>query len=214
MKRPAISRSLLQCGFHLLYNQLAFSYDLVADLVSFGQWPAWRRHVIPLLIEGSTLDLAFGTGGLLADLHARGREQVVGIDLSPFMGRIAGRRLRQRGCLLRLVQGQAQQLPFGNQTFANVIATFPAEFILSPGTVLSVARVLRPGGCLLIVVKGCLKGPVGLRQLIRWAYQATGQTSWQENSLVTRLNAGGFQVEWVPVSAEGAASLLVVARRT
>lgn len=210
MVKPGLSRRLLRCGFHLLYNQLAFSYDLVAYLVSFGQWAAWRRNVIPYLVEGPTLDLAFGTGGLLADLRARGQDPV-GIDLSPYMGKMARRRLRPQATLPGLVQGSAQQLPFVNQAFANVIATFPAEFILSVETVLGVARVLQPGGRFLIVVKGCLKGPRGLQQLVGWAYQVTGQTSWHEESLTKCLNECGFQVDWIPASSEGAASLLVIA---
>ena len=29
-----------------LYHELAWSYDIVADLVSAGQWDAWRRSVL------------------------------------------------------------------------------------------------------------------------------------------------------------------------
>jgi SAM-dependent methyltransferase len=210
MRESGFIGRVLRLGFHLLYNQFAFSYDLVADLVSFGQWADWRRAVMPYLLEGDTLDLAYGTGGLLADLYAQGRNPV-GLDLSPYMGRIAGRRLKRMCCPSRLVRGRADHLPFKNDTFANVLATFPAGFIFSSTTLSAVARVLCPGGRFLIVVKGYLKGPVVLRQWVGCAYKLTGQQAWQEEDLTVHLTHAGFQVEWIPVSIGDATSLLGMA---
>jgi len=96
----------LRFAFHLLYYQLAWTYDLVAWLVSFGDWPAWRRAAALFLREGPSLELAYGTGGLMADLTARGLAPV-GLDLSPTMARLARRRLLRRGLLPRLVRGRA-----------------------------------------------------------------------------------------------------------
>ena len=205
-------RRLVFWGFDLLYHQLAFTYDLVADIVSFGQWAGWRRTVIPFLVEGPILDLAFGTGGLLADMRSVGLD-AVGIDLSAYMCRVAGRRLRGTRGAMSLTLGRSQRLPFGDGTYGNVVATFPAEFILSDDTIRSVARVLRPGGRFLVVPKGYLKGPAILRKVVDAAYRVTGQNGWQEDSLARRLEAGGFAVRFLPVTAEDATSLLFVADR-
>ena len=65
-------RQLIQLGFHLLYHQLAFTYDAVAWLVSLGQWPAWRRLALQFVQPGPILELAYGTGGLFVDMIEAG----------------------------------------------------------------------------------------------------------------------------------------------
>ena len=203
---------LLRFGFHLLYNQLAFAYDLVAWLVSFGQWAAWRRTVILFLREGPILDLAHGTGGLATDLTARGMAPV-GLDLSSVMGRLASRRMLRQGMPDRLVRGRAQQLPFPKNAFGNVVATFPADFILDPETLESVTRVLLPGGRLIIVALGYLQGSRPLRSLVTWAYQITGQRDIPESDVIVRLREAGFSACWQDATLEGASARLLVATR-
>ena len=110
----------------------------------------------------------------MADLTARGLAPV-GLDLSPYMARLARRRLLRRGLPLRLVRGRAQTLPFPDGAFANVIATFPADFILAPQTLDAVVRVLQPKGRLVIVAMGHLRGPGPLRRFVEWLYRITGQ---------------------------------------
>jgi ubiquinone/menaquinone biosynthesis C-methylase UbiE len=202
----------LRFAFHLLYNQLAWTYDLVAWLVSFGQWEAWRRTATLFLQEGPILELGYGTGGLMADM-ATGNQSVVGLDLSPYMARQARRRLLRQGTDPRLVRGQAQHLPFPDASFANVVATFPTEFILEPQTLTSIARVLRPGGCLVIVAMGYLKGPGPLRRFVDWLYRITGQREIPEPKPLARLKEFGFTARWEVATLEGAKARLLVATR-
>jgi ubiquinone/menaquinone biosynthesis C-methylase UbiE len=199
----------LRFAFHLLYYQLAWTYDLVAWLVSFGDWPAWRRAVTLFLQEGSSLELAYGTGGLMADLAARGLAPV-GLDLSPHMARLASRRLLGQGLPARLVRGRAQALPFPDGAFANVIATFPTDFILAPQTLQAVIRVLQPGGRLVIVVVGYLRGPGILRRFVEWLYQITGQREVPRPGPLDRLSAAGFDARWEEATVEGATALVLV----
>jgi ubiquinone/menaquinone biosynthesis C-methylase UbiE len=207
-----LPRWFLRFAFHLLYNQLAWTYDLVAWLVSFGQWEAWRRTATLFLQEGLILELGHGTGGLLADMTARSLS-VVGLDLSSYMARQAQGRLRSQGTNPRLVRGQAQCLPFPDASFANVVATFPTEFILEPQTLTSIARVLRPGGCLVIVAMGYLKGPGPLRDFIDWLYRITGQREIPEPRPLARLKEFGFTARWEDATLEGARARLLVATR-
>ncbi|MGD1994820.1 MAG: hypothetical protein PVI59_16625, partial [Anaerolineae bacterium] len=53
--------------FRLLYNQCAWTYDLVAWVVSLGQWNAWGRTAMPHLSGGRVLELAHGAGHLLVE---------------------------------------------------------------------------------------------------------------------------------------------------
>jgi ubiquinone/menaquinone biosynthesis C-methylase UbiE len=209
---PHLPRWFLRFAFHLLYYQLAWTYDLVAWLVSFGQWPAWRRTATLFLQDGPTLELGYGTGGLMADMAAR-ELAPVGLDLSPYMARLARRRLLRQRAIPRLVRGQAQQLPFPDASFANVVATFPTEFILDPATLTSLARVLRSNGRLVIVAIGHLKGPGPLRYFVEWLYRVTGQREIPEPEPLARLKAFGFAARWEHATLEGATARLLVAIR-
>ena len=207
-----LPRWFLKFAFHLFYNQLAWTYNLVAWLVSFGQWGTWRRTATLFLHEGLILELGHGTGGLMADMTARNLP-VIGLDLSPYMARQAQRRLQRQGANPRLVRGQAQDLPFPDASFANVVATFPTEFILEPQTLTSIARVLQPGGCLVMVVMGYLKGPDPLRGFIDWLYRITGQREIPEPKPLARLKELDFTARWEDATLDGAKARLLVATR-
>src|SRR5574341_1705602 len=151
---------LIRFGFRLLYNEFAFTYDTVSYLVSLGAWRCWQQSGLKhldLAAGEHVLELAFGTGNLQLDLHAAGY-QVVGCDLSPYMGRIARHKLLQHHLPARLVRGNAYRLPFPAQTFAAVVSTFPTDFIVQPETLAEVSRVLRPDGRFVIVPNGIFTG--------------------------------------------------------
>lgn len=167
----------IRLGFHLLYNQLAFTYDLVSWLVSLGAWRCWGRASLKHLnAEPGTrvLELAHGTGNLQIDLNAAGY-RAVGYDLSPYMGRIAQRKLAKRGLSSKLARGRAQALPFADETFAAVVSTFPTDFIVASETLLEVYRVLKPGGVLVIVPNARFTSDGWGTKLLERLYRITGQ---------------------------------------
>jgi SAM-dependent methyltransferase len=135
---------------HRLYNELAWSYDLAAWIVSAGRWDRWRRMALDYVEQQPVLEVGFGTGHLLAAMTERGWP-AVGIDLSPAMQRQADARLRRRGLFAPRLQGRVQQLPFADASFGSVIATFPAEYIVDPASLAEFRRVLKPGGRLVVV---------------------------------------------------------------
>lgn len=101
-------------GFRLLYNELAFTYDIVSWFVSLGEWRAWQRSALRHLPPtGRILELAHGTGNLQLDLHAAGYYQTIGYDLSPYMGQITRYKLERRG----LGVGCWQTYPNGSPRF-------------------------------------------------------------------------------------------------
>ncbi len=209
---PHLPRWFLKFAFHLLYYQLAWTYDLVAWLVSFGQWGAWRRTATLFLQEGPILELGYGTGGLIVDMANCGPAPV-GLDLSPHMARLARRRLLRQGIALRLVRAHARYLPFPDASFANVVATFPTEFILESQTLASVVRVLQSDGRLVVVAMGYLKGPLPLRRLVEWLYRITGQREIHEPKLLARLKGFGLAARWEYATLNGASARLLVATR-
>jgi ubiquinone/menaquinone biosynthesis C-methylase UbiE len=165
--------SFLRLFFRLLYNEFAWTYDVVAWVVSLGQWKAWGRTAIGHLHGKRILELAHGPGHLLLAMAEQGLAPV-GLDLSPYMGRLARRRLNGNHTV-PLVRAHAQALPFCDGCFDSSVATFPTEFILDLATLQEAARVMRPDGRLVIVAWAGLGGRDLLSRFIGWLYRVTGQ---------------------------------------
>lgn len=165
---------LLRFGFRLLYNEMAWTYDSVSWLVSLGQWREWQRAVIPYLVGSRILEVAHGPGHLLVDLSRRGYH-VFGLDLSLYMGRQARRNLSRADQSAPLTRGDVRALPYISESFESVLSTFPAEFIVDPGTIRELNRVLQPGGRIVLVPEARLKDGGLIRRFIGWLFVITGQ---------------------------------------
>jgi ubiquinone/menaquinone biosynthesis C-methylase UbiE len=165
---------LLRSGFHLLYNQLAWTYDGVSWLVSLGQWRDWQRAGLPFLIGDNVLELAHGPGHMIVELEMAGFRPI-GVDLSTSMGHLAKNKLRKSGSNANLVRSRAQALPFPDKSFDSILATFPTEFIVDPETVSEARRTLKSGGNVVIVAEAQLTGGGIIRSIIERLYFVTGQ---------------------------------------
>jgi len=105
-----------------LFARIACRYDLLNDLQSFGLHRLWKRRVIGLANVKSGdrgLDLCCGTGDISFALAKAGAE-TVGLDFSPQMLEVAQRRFQDSKFKiqnLKFLQGDAQQLPFSENSF-------------------------------------------------------------------------------------------------
>jgi demethylmenaquinone methyltransferase/2-methoxy-6-polyprenyl-1,4-benzoquinol methylase len=126
--------------------------DQLSAALSFWQDPRWRRALVKALAPAAgerVLDVATGTGMVAAELLARADCSVVGIDQSPEMlaaarARFAGSREGER---VELIEGQAEALPFPDQSFDALTLTYLLRYVDDPrATMRELARVLRPGG--------------------------------------------------------------------
>jgi ubiquinone/menaquinone biosynthesis C-methylase UbiE len=199
--------------FRLLYNEFAWTYDLVAWVVSLGQWRAWGRTAIPYLRGERVLELAHGPGHLLVAMAQRGLVPV-GLDLSPTMSRLARRRLsKDAGLAVPLVRARAQALPFRDGCYDSAVATFPAEFIMARDTLREVARVLAPGGCWVIVPGAILSGRDPLSRFIWWLYRITGQGDLLIDRGKALLERAGFCVNATWEEAKHSQVLVVTAEK-
>lgn len=213
--------AFLRLFFRLLYNQLAWTYDLVAAVVSLGQWNAWGRTAISYLRGQRVLELAHGPGHLLVAMSRRGLAPV-GLDPSPHMGRLARRRLRKAGLTIPLVCARAQALPFRDGCFDSAVSSFPTEFITAPATLRETARALRrpkpaeaqPGGRLVVVAWARLSGHDPLSRLIGWLYRVTGQGEPLPKAGEVLATEAGFALRTVWQQVKRSEVMLVVAEKT
>jgi SAM-dependent methyltransferase len=209
---PSAVAQLVRFAFRLLYNQLAWTYDWVSRTVSLGQWRSWQRAALVRLRGPRVLEVAHGTGDLLLDLEDAGFAPV-GLDPSPAMGRLARRKLRQRGRAVPLIRGRAQALPFASESFPSMVTTFPTEFILDPRSLDEFRRVLMPGGRLVIVGEGRLTGSNILVRALEWLYAITGQRGPWPPDPQALFSVAGFDLAMEVDTLPRSEVVLVVATR-
>lgn len=149
--------------FETLYRN-RYLYRFASTVPFAGQWHAWQRLVLPRIRGMDVLELGCGLGDLQVDL-CKASYQSKAVERSPQMVAAARDALRRHrlGDPANIIQGSAQSLPFGDDTFDTVVSTFPSEYIYDPDTIAEVERVLRPGGRF-IVIEGANLLPVGFIQ--------------------------------------------------
>jgi ubiquinone/menaquinone biosynthesis C-methylase UbiE/DNA-binding transcriptional ArsR family regulator len=111
-----------------------------------------ERRFLPALLPAETtvLDLGCGTGRLV-ETFAPFVRRVIGVDASSAMVEAARTRLAGLGNV-ELHQAQLQQLPLTERSVDVALVVLVLHYVASPAAALSeVARVLRPGGRLLLV---------------------------------------------------------------
>src|SRR5437899_6921357 len=105
-----------------LFRPLPRRYDLLEELLSFGQNWRWRREVVAHVADGdpsAILDVATGTAGVALALTRCTSGHVTGIDITEAMLRRGHVRVARAGVAdrVRLIVGQAERLPFPDHSF-------------------------------------------------------------------------------------------------
>ena len=94
------------------------------------------------------LDVACGTGNVSIPLARRGA-LVTGLDIAANLLVQARERAAAEGVAIQFDEGDAEQLPYANDSFDAVVTMFGAMFAPRPEVVVAeFARVLKPGGLL------------------------------------------------------------------
>jgi SAM-dependent methyltransferase len=97
------------------------------------------------------LDVATGSGNIALRAAAAGA-RVVGLDLTPELFATARRREAQYGVTVDWVEGDAEDLPYEDESFDHVLSTFGVQFAPRHEVVAHErARVCRPGGTIGLV---------------------------------------------------------------
>ena len=140
-----------------LFARIARRYDLLNDLQSFGLHRLWKRRVVRLAQvkpADRALDLCCGTGDIAFALALAGAE-TTGLDFSAQMLAVAAQRqssLKSQISNLKFLQGDAQQLPFPENSFDVVTVGYGLRNLASWERGLDeMCRVARPGARLIVL---------------------------------------------------------------
>jgi demethylmenaquinone methyltransferase / 2-methoxy-6-polyprenyl-1,4-benzoquinol methylase len=136
-----------------LFQGLPRHYDRMGAVLSFGQDPRWR-HALVRAVDPQpgerVLDVATGTGMVAAALAGHSACEVVGLDQSEAMLAEARARVSTDPSLaarVKLVRGEAEQLPFADGEFDALTFTYLLRYVDDrAATMRELARVVKPGG--------------------------------------------------------------------
>jgi len=135
-----------------LFNGIARRYDLLNHLLSGGVDVYWRRKAIATLRPLNPkriLDVATGTADLAIEALRLDPDRIVGVDIAGEMLKKGREKLARRGLShrIQLQSGDAENLPFDQETFDAVTVAFGVRNFedLDRGLA-GMQRVLRPGG--------------------------------------------------------------------
>jgi demethylmenaquinone methyltransferase/2-methoxy-6-polyprenyl-1,4-benzoquinol methylase len=135
-----------------LFSGLPQRYDLLAEVLSFGQNARWRRDLVSHLAPHrprTVLDVATGTAGVAIALAAATDARITGVDISDAMLERGRERVRtaELSDRIELEPARAEALPYRSESFDAVSFTYLLRYVADPAaTIGELARVIRPGG--------------------------------------------------------------------
>ena len=145
-----------------LFAAIARRYDLINDLQSFGLHRLWKRRVVRLAqikAGDRALDLCCGTGDIALALAQRGAA-TIGLDFSPKMLEVAAERSqipnpKSQTQNPTFIQGDAQQLPFPDNSFDIVTVGYGLRNLTSwERGLVEMHRVAKPGARIIVLEFG------------------------------------------------------------
>lgn len=108
-----------------IFDSIAFRYDFLNHLLSFGVDHYWRRKALKLTKVGSDsflLDVACGTGDVAIEAYKQGVRNIVGADFSHNM--LGLFKKKSEWIVDKVIQTTAEQMPFRDNTFTNITVAF------------------------------------------------------------------------------------------
>lgn len=150
-----------------MFDNIAPRYDLLNHVLSLKIDVLWRRLLVHMMAAGRpqrVLDVATGTGDLAIAIHRGTGAQVTGLDLSQQMLNVGTEKIKNAGLStgIRMLKGDAENLPFQDDTFDAVSVAFGVRNFenLEMG-LREMRRVVKPGGSVFILefsqVEGILR---------------------------------------------------------
>jgi demethylmenaquinone methyltransferase/2-methoxy-6-polyprenyl-1,4-benzoquinol methylase len=142
-----------------VFDSVASRYDLMNDLMSLGIHRAWKQFTLQVCAVGAgqqVLDVAGGSGDLALEFsRSVGPDgHVILSDINAAMLEVGRDKLTDRGAVgnVDYALADAERLPFAEGSFDCVTIAFGLRNVTDkPAALTSMARVLKPGGRLVVL---------------------------------------------------------------
>lgn len=141
-----------------MFDRISPKYDALNHLLSFNVDKVWRRKTAKVVAKSNPkaiLDLATGTADLAIELAKRNPQaRIIGVDFSEKMLAIGKEKVLQQNFedQIELVQGDAANLPFPDNSFDAVTIAFGVRNFEDLDKGLSeILRVVKPEGQVVIL---------------------------------------------------------------
>jgi demethylmenaquinone methyltransferase/2-methoxy-6-polyprenyl-1,4-benzoquinol methylase len=150
-----------------MFGAIAPVYDLLNHLLSLNIDRYWRwrtTKLVPPTGTGPILDLCTGTGDLALayDRAAKGKVPIVGADFCRPMLERAQRKIRGREDRIRILEADAQRLPFPADHFQIAAVAFGLRNVTDTDRgIAEMVRVAQPGGRVAILEFSKPRGWIG-----------------------------------------------------
>ncbi len=162
-----------------MFGRISRRYDLLNTVMTGGMHYAWRRmaayEAVGSGLDGAALDVACGTGDFAFDLARKPNvEQVMALDFVPQMLAIAGGKAGRQGLDVSaaFTVGDAHALPFADDTFICATVGFGVRnFIDVPRALSEMARVVQPGGRVVVLEIVRMEGRGLHKRVLPWCFQ-------------------------------------------
>ena len=150
-----------------MFASIARRYDTANEVLSLGIHKGWRRAAVDLSGAASgqgVLDCATGTGDLALEFkRAVGpRGEVIGTDFCAEMLESAPAKAAKAGLQVKFAVADVLALPYPDGQFDVASIAFGIRNVDDPLLCLrEMARVVKPGGCVIVLEFGQPRGPFG-----------------------------------------------------
>jgi demethylmenaquinone methyltransferase / 2-methoxy-6-polyprenyl-1,4-benzoquinol methylase len=141
-----------------MFDSIAWRYDFLNHLLSFGTDRYWRRKAVNKIREHSQnpriLDVATGTGDLAIEAVKLDPVKITGIDISEKMLTIGRQKIKARNLedIIELIKCDSEDICFQDNTFDASMAAFGVRNFRDPVKGLSeMRRVVRKNGIVVIL---------------------------------------------------------------
>ncbi len=140
-----------------IFNSISNAYDIVNKILFFGLHSIWRKKVVKLLIDNKPtkiLDIATGTGDLAIDLLETKATEIIGVDISEDMLKIAHNKVNNRNLkdIIQIKIGDAENLNFQDNYFDAITCSFGVRNFDNLNKALNeINRTLKPNGTFVVL---------------------------------------------------------------
>lgn len=134
-----------------VFQHISSNYDMMNDIISIGLHRGWKDSLAEEISQKgkSILDVCCGTGDLTVMLSKKDvLNEITGLDFSQNMLSVAKNRVEKNDVKnVKLVQGNAMELPFEDNCFDCAVISFGLRNVADYSKVISeMTRVIKKGG--------------------------------------------------------------------